>query len=49
MNGEAPYCDACGCALPPAEVPLDLKVFIAALAVSAVAIVAVAFLRSFKG
>lgn len=49
MNREASDCDACGCAFTPVRAPLDLKLFIGALAMFAVVIVAVAFLRSFMG
>lgn len=48
-NTEAPYCDACGRIFRAARVPLDLKVFMGAMAMSAIVIVAVAFLRSFVG
>jgi hypothetical protein len=49
MNAEAPYCDSCGCAFTPVELPRDLKVFVGVLAMLSVVIVAVAFLRSFIG
>ena len=49
MNAETPYCDSCGCALPPAKLPRDLKVFLGAVAMLSAVIVAVAFVRSFVG
>ncbi len=45
----APYCEACGRLFETPQVPFDLKVFMGALAMFAVVIVAVAFLRSFVG
>ena len=48
-SAEAPYCEACGCLFEPPKVPSDLKIFMGALAMFAIVIVAVAFLRSFVG
>ena len=48
-NPAAVYCDACGRIFDTPQVPSDLKVFMGALAMFAIAIVAVAFLRSFVG
>ena len=48
MNAEAPYCDACGSIFPEPRVSLmapDLKIFISALAMIAVAVILVGFLR----
>jgi len=45
----APYCEACGRFFEPPKVPSDFKVFMGALAMFALVIVAVAFLRSFVG
>ncbi len=49
MNPEAPYCDACGCTLPPLPPPRDFKLLIGAVAMFAVVIVTIAFLRAFVG
>ncbi len=49
MNAKAPHCEACGRIFAAGTVPLDLKVFMGALAMFALVIVAVAFLRSFAG
>jgi hypothetical protein len=43
------YCEACGRLFEPPEAPSDLKIFMGALAMFAIVIVAVAFLRSFIG
>jgi hypothetical protein len=48
-SSSAPYCEACGRIFETPNVPSDLKVFMGALAMFALVIVAVAFLRSFKG
>ncbi|HSR05640.1 MAG TPA: hypothetical protein VLM42_00700 [Bryobacteraceae bacterium] len=48
-SSTASYCEACGRLFDTPEVPSDLKVFMGALAMFAVVIVAVAFLRSFIG
>jgi hypothetical protein len=48
-NPTAFYCDACGRIFDAPKVPSDLKVFMGALAMFAIVIVAVAFLRSFVG
>lgn len=48
-SAAAPYCEACGRLFEPAQVPSDLKVFMGALAMFAIVIVAVALLRSFVG
>ena len=45
----AAYCEACGRLFEPPRAASDLKVFIGALAMFAIVIVAVAFLRSFIG
>lgn len=45
----APYCEACGRFFETPKVPSDLKVFMGALAMFALVIVAVAFVRSFGG
>jgi hypothetical protein len=45
----APHCEACGRMFAALRVPSDLKVFMGALAMFAIVIVAVAFLRSFIG
>jgi hypothetical protein len=45
----APYCDACGCLFETPKASSDLKIFVGALAMFAIVIVAVAFLRSFIG
>lgn len=45
---DAPYCDACGCtfrAAKPAAMPRDLKIFLSALAMTAVTIVIIGILR----
>jgi Na+/H+ antiporter NhaA len=42
-------CEACGRIFETPKVPSDLKVFMGALAMFAIVIVAVAFLRSFIG
>lgn len=49
MNGKAPHCISCGRIFAAGRVPLDLQVFMGALAMSAIVIVAVAFVRSFAG
>jgi hypothetical protein len=49
MNAKASNCESCGRIFAAGRVPLDLKVFMGALAMSAIFIVAVAFLRSFAG
>ena len=49
-NSEAPYCDACGYTFPkpgPSTMSRDLKIFLSALAMTAVAIVVIGFLRAF--
>ena len=48
-SAEASYCEACGRIFETPRVSSDLKVFMGALAMFAVMIVAVAFLRSFVG
>ena len=48
-SATAPYCEACGRLFEPPKVPSDLKIFVGALAMFAIVIVAVAFLRSFVG
>ena len=45
----ATYCEACGRFFETPQAPADLKVFMGALAMFAIVIVAVAFLRSFIG
>jgi hypothetical protein len=49
-NSEAPYCDACGYTFPKPVVPTmtwDLKMFLGVLAMAAIAIIVVGFLRVF--
>lgn len=48
-NGAATYCEACGRLFETPQAPPDLKVFMGALAMFAIVILAVAFLRSFAG
>ena len=48
-SAAASYCEACGRIFETHRVPSDLKVFMGALAMFAIVIVAVAFLRSFIG
>jgi hypothetical protein len=49
-SAEAPYCEACGrLFVETPKVPSDLKVFMGALAMFAIVILAVAVLRSFVG
>ena len=48
-SAAAPYCEACGRLFETPKVPSDLKIFMGALAMFAIVIVAVAFLRSFVG
>ena len=43
------YCEACGRLFDTPQAPSDLKIFMGALAMFAIVIVAVAFLRSFIG
>ena len=49
MNAKASHCESCGRTFAAGNVPLDLKVFMGALAMSAIVILAVAFVRSFVG
>lgn len=49
MNAKAAYCESCGRIFENGSLPLGLKVFIGALAMSAIVIVAVALLRSLVG
>jgi hypothetical protein len=47
-NAEAPYCDACGydfSQTPAPTMPRDLKIFLSALAMSALAIVVIGIVR----
>ena len=48
-SAAASYCDACDRIFETPQVPSDLKIFMGALAMFAIVIVAVAFLRSFVG
>ena len=48
-SSAASYCEACGRLFGTPKAPSDLKIFIGALAMFAIVIVAVAFLRSFIG
>ena len=48
-SAPASYCEACGRIFATPKVPSDLKVFMGALAMFAIVIVAVAFLRTFVG
>jgi len=48
-SAASPYCNACGRIFETPKVPSDFKVFMGALAMFAIVIVAVAFLRSFAG
>jgi len=45
----ATYCESCGCLFETPQAPSDLKIFMGALAMFAIVILAVAFLRSFIG
>jgi hypothetical protein len=49
MNAEAPYCDACGCTLPPMKPGYDFKPLIGAASMFATVIVTIALLHSFVG
>ena len=48
-SSAATYCEACGRLFDAPQAPSDLKIFMGALAMFAIVIVAVAFLRSFIG
>jgi hypothetical protein len=48
-SSTASYCEACGRLFDTPQAPSDLKIFMGALAMFAIVIVAVAFLRSFIG
>jgi len=48
-SAAAIHCEACGRLFATAQAPSDLKIFMGALAMFAIVIVAVAFLRSFIG
>jgi len=48
-SAAAIHCEACGRHFDTPKAPSDLKIFMGALAMFAIVIVAVAFLRSFAG
>ena len=48
-SSAAVHCEACGRLFDTPKAPSDLKIFMGALAMFAIVIVAVAFLRSFAG
>jgi len=48
-SAAASHCEACGRLFDTPKAPSDLKIFMGALAMFAIVIVAVAFLRSFIG
>jgi hypothetical protein len=48
-SAAAIHCEACGRLFDTPKAPSDLKIFMGALAMFAIVIVAVAFLRSFAG
>lgn len=49
MNPEAPYCDACGCTLPPMKSGHDFRLLIGTAAIFATVMIAIAFLHALAG